>query len=105
MRKISAQKLNKKYKVSDEKQTNIVTSVAATELRKSAKLLKEFVESQDGAKSDNEYAETVEKILNNHLTILKEVLKAPSGNKKGWKFVINRDRAGFIARVIATPIK
>ena len=103
MRKISAKELAKSKSISDETKKNIVTSVAATELKKSARLLKEFVQSQANAKTDNDYAKTIEKLLDNHLAALKEILKTPDINKK-WEFIVTRNKAGFISKVIATQI-
>ena len=105
MRKKSAKELIEKYNISEGEQKNIVTSIAATELKKSARLLKDFVQNQGSAKSDTDYAKIIEKLLDNHLISLREILKSQPSNKKEWEFIVKRNKSGFISKILARQIK
>jgi hypothetical protein len=110
MRKKSISEIQKKYKLSAEDKKSIASTVTAIGLKDSVKMMQDSAKSMEKVtdalqKSNDKQIGNIEKLLSNHVVVVKEILKRAGDMKKEWEFDVRRNKSGFISKVLAKQIK
>ena len=109
MRKKSITDIQKNFKLSADDRNKIVSSVTARGLKESIKMLEASAKAMEKLtsnlqKTSDRQAGNMEKMLSNHLTVVKELVKKDISLKE-WKFSVQRNKSGFISEVTAKQTK
>lgn len=104
MKKKSANEIQKRYGLSAQDRKNIAETVTAMGLKESVGLLKDSGKSlQDAAEAIKEAAVNnnvhIERMLNNHFTLIRDILKKLTDQKKNYECDVKRNKSGFISKI------